>query len=411
MAQDLEEGLIDRLRSLPIPRAAVLCARAAADTAIFMWIAGVTTLVAFAVGFRLHGTALEGLEAFGLAVLFGFAFEWLFVTIALFAGDPQAAQGMGMIAFPFVFVSSAYVPIGSMPTWLQAFAKHQPMTYMVDAVRSLTLGPRAHELLGHTSSYYVGRSLAWTAAIIVVTFPRCRQIPSGVTRGEAAWGGTSRFAGRCRDPGRRVYAFPAAGASIYLALLLRAVAPAGRTLAARSSGERRAGAIARAESTSPGKREKKPNRRARRGPVLLPRDPRVTGAANGSSQPPESRRGAQSALGGTLRRDVAGLAADGTVLGATCRLAGSRPGGDGCRGARSSSSVLSVRRSCSRRTTSPKQSGLLTGSRCSCTGRSFARGRPRTSEAATRWKPRSASAFPWTRHRASSRPAAPAHRP
>jgi ABC-2 type transport system permease protein len=171
VAQDLEEGLIDRLRSMPIPRAAVLCARATADTAIFMWIAGFTTLVAFAVGFRLHGPALEGLEAFGLAVLFGFAFEWLFVTMALFAGNAQAAQGMGMIVFPFVFVLSAYVPIGSMPSWLQAFANHQPMTYMVDAVRSLTLGSRAHELLGHTSSYYVGRSLAWTAAIVVVTLP------------------------------------------------------------------------------------------------------------------------------------------------------------------------------------------------------------------------------------------------
>ena len=66
-------------------------------------------------GSRLHGTAAQGLAAFGLVVLFGFAFEWVFITMGLFAGNAQAAQGMGMIVFPFAFVSSAYVPVSSMP--------------------------------------------------------------------------------------------------------------------------------------------------------------------------------------------------------------------------------------------------------------------------------------------------------
>jgi len=171
VAEDLEQGFIDRLRSLPIPRASVLTARALADTVIFTWATAFTTGIAFAVGFRLHGSAAEGLAAFGLVVLFGFAFEWLFIAMGLFAGTAQAAQGMGMIVFPFAFVSSAYVPVASMPGWLQVFAAHQPLTYMVDAVRSLTLGAHADALLGHPTSYFVVRALAWTAGILLVALP------------------------------------------------------------------------------------------------------------------------------------------------------------------------------------------------------------------------------------------------
>jgi ABC-2 type transport system permease protein len=171
MAEDLAMGFIDRLRSLPIPRASVLAARAAADTAIFAWATAFTAAIAFAVGFRLHGTALDGLAGFGLVVAFGFAFEWVFITMGLFAGNAQAAQGMGMIVFPFAFVSSAYVPVSSMPGWLQVFAEHQPLTYMVDAVRSLTLGPHAEALLGHPTSYFVTRALVWAAGILIVSLP------------------------------------------------------------------------------------------------------------------------------------------------------------------------------------------------------------------------------------------------
>jgi ABC-2 type transport system permease protein len=171
MAEDLEHGFVDRLRSLPIPRSSVLSARVLADTTIFAWSALATTAIAFAVGFRLHGPALDGLAAFGLVIVFGFACEWVFITMGLFAGNAQAAQGMGMIVFPFAFVSSAYVPVSSMPSWLQVFAEHQPLTYMVDSVRSLTLGSHAQALLGHTSGYFVTRALIWSAAIITVALP------------------------------------------------------------------------------------------------------------------------------------------------------------------------------------------------------------------------------------------------
>jgi ABC transporter DrrB family efflux protein len=170
-AEDLDQGFIDRLRSLPIPRSSVLAARVIADTAILALAAAVTVGIAFAVGFRLHGSAVEGLAAFGLVVLFGFAFEWLFVMLGLVAGNAQAAQGMGMIVFPLAFISSAYVTVASMPGWLQVFAKHQPLTPMVDAVRALTLGPAARVELGHPSSYYLARALAWTAGILIVSAP------------------------------------------------------------------------------------------------------------------------------------------------------------------------------------------------------------------------------------------------
>jgi ABC-2 type transport system permease protein len=170
-AEDVHGGFVDRLRSLPIPRSSVLMARAIADTAILALASAVTVGIAFAVGFQLHGSALEGLAAFGLVIVFGFAFEWVFVTMGLFAGNAQAAQGMGMIVFPFAFISSAYVPVASMPGWLQVFAAHQPLTYMVDSVRALTLGPDAEALLGHPTSYFVTRALIWTVAILAVFLP------------------------------------------------------------------------------------------------------------------------------------------------------------------------------------------------------------------------------------------------
>jgi ABC-2 type transport system permease protein len=171
MAEDLEQGFVDRLRSLPIPRSSVLTARALADTVIFAWSTVFTAAIAFAVGFRLHGSAVDGLAALGLVILFGFAFEWLFIAMGLYAGNAQAAQGMGMIVFPFAFISSAYVPVNSMPGWLQAFATHQPLTYMVDAVRALTLGAHAHVLLGHSAPYFTVRALLWAAAIVAVFLP------------------------------------------------------------------------------------------------------------------------------------------------------------------------------------------------------------------------------------------------
>ena len=149
MAEDLEQGFVDRLRSLPIPRSSVLAARAIADTAILALASAVTVAIAFAVGFRLHGSVADGLAAFGLVIVFGFAFEWLFITMGLFAGNAPGRAGDGDDRVPARLRLERLRPVASMPGWLQVFAKHQPLTYMVDAVRALTLGSRAQVELGH----------------------------------------------------------------------------------------------------------------------------------------------------------------------------------------------------------------------------------------------------------------------
>ena len=168
VAEDIEQGFFDRLRSLPIPRVAVMAGRGLADTALLTWGLAVATALGFAVGFRTHGSVAAGLAAFGLCVLYGFAFDWIFITIGLVGGTAQAAQGLSMLVLPLVFVSSAYVPVSSMPGWMQAFATHQPVTPMVDAVRALVGGPQAQALLEHGTAYYAMVSLIWSAAIIVV---------------------------------------------------------------------------------------------------------------------------------------------------------------------------------------------------------------------------------------------------
>lgn len=172
VAEDLQQGFVDRLRSLPVPRACFLAGRALADTVWTTWGLVVAIAVGLGVGFRPQGSAAADLAALGLCVVFGFAFEWLFLVIGLLSGTPQAAQGMAFLVFPLTFVSSAYVPVSSMPGWLQAFAQHQPVTYMVDAVRALTLGPAASiEQPGHSAGYFTARALVWAAGIVLVFAP------------------------------------------------------------------------------------------------------------------------------------------------------------------------------------------------------------------------------------------------
>jgi len=171
MAEDLEGGFVDRLRSLPMPRTSVLAGRALADTAIGVWSTTLMVIVGFAVGFRIHGTAGQAVLAYLLLIVFGFAFEWLFLFLGMVAGNPQAAQGMALLVFPFTFISSAFVPVDTMPGWLKVIAEHQPVTFMVNAVRALTQGRAAEILLGHPASYWVSRSLLWCVVLVGVFGP------------------------------------------------------------------------------------------------------------------------------------------------------------------------------------------------------------------------------------------------
>ena len=168
VAEDMESGLFDRLRSLPIPRPAVLIGRSIADTALNTWGTVITLIVGVLVGFRIHNGIPAALLALALCIVFAGAFSWLMIFIGLVSGSDQAAQGMSFSVFPLIFVSSAYVPIESMPGWMQPIAENQPVTAMVGAVRALVLGGDTEALLGHTTTWFVVRSLLWSLAIFVV---------------------------------------------------------------------------------------------------------------------------------------------------------------------------------------------------------------------------------------------------
>jgi ABC-2 type transport system permease protein len=171
VAEDVEQGFVDRLRSLPIPRLATVAGRALADTTTLVWGLAITSAIGFAVGFRVGTDAMSALGAFGLCVLFGFGFGFVFICIGLFAGNAQAAQGMSLLVFPFTFVSSAYVPVATMPSWMRGVARNQPITVMTNAVRALTEGNAVTSALGHSTGYYVMLSLLWTAGLTLVFAP------------------------------------------------------------------------------------------------------------------------------------------------------------------------------------------------------------------------------------------------
>jgi ABC-2 type transport system permease protein len=161
VADDRAQGFTDRLLSLPIPRTSIVLGRALADFTTNAWSIVFTAAVGFGFGFRLHGSTLDGLAALALCLVYGAVFTIVFIVIGLFAANVQAAQGMSMIAFILAFLSSTYVPAGSMPGWLQPFAKYQPVTPMVDAVRSVLAG----------SSSDVALALVWSAVLIAVFTP------------------------------------------------------------------------------------------------------------------------------------------------------------------------------------------------------------------------------------------------
>ena len=168
VAEDSSSGVYDRLRSLPIPRSAVMIGRSLADVTLVGWGVLVTGAVGFAVGFRTHGSIAAVVAAFLLILLAGFSFGWVFITMGLAAGNAQAAQGMSMLVVPFSFVSSANVPVASMPGWLQPFAANQPVSVVINAVRCLMQGGPRVVGIGHTTSYWVLLSLAWCVGVLVV---------------------------------------------------------------------------------------------------------------------------------------------------------------------------------------------------------------------------------------------------
>jgi ABC transporter DrrB family efflux protein len=164
LAADLNQGLIERFRSLPMARSAVLAGRTLADLVRNVFVVLLMFIVGFAVGWRVHTGVLPLIAAMLIVLLFGYALSWVFATVGLVVGDPEAAQAAAFpVMAPLVFASSAFVPVSSMPDWLQPFATYQPLSVVVDAVRDLTIGgPTAADVTG---------AILWCVGILAVAAP------------------------------------------------------------------------------------------------------------------------------------------------------------------------------------------------------------------------------------------------
>jgi ABC transporter DrrB family efflux protein len=164
LANDLQKGMIDRFRSLPMSQSAVLTGRTLTDLLRAMLAIAIMWIVGMLVGFRPEGGIAGNAAAIGLMLLFGFALSWLGVAAGALVRTPEALQGIIFaLVFPLTFVSSAFVPTGSMPDWLQWFADRQPMTLVMNEVRDLTLGIDLY-------SAELSATL-WCVGILAVGFP------------------------------------------------------------------------------------------------------------------------------------------------------------------------------------------------------------------------------------------------
>ena len=164
LAEDVTKGLIERFRSLPMARSAVLAGRTFADGTRNIFVFLLMLMMGFIVGFRIHTNVFALLGALTVMLFFAFAFSWIFALLGLATRNAEAAQAAAFpLVAPLVFASSAFVPLTSQPGWLQVFSAHQPFTITVNAVRALCIG-------GATLTPVL-QSLAWSLLIIAVFAP------------------------------------------------------------------------------------------------------------------------------------------------------------------------------------------------------------------------------------------------
>ena len=162
LAEDMTKGIIDRFRSLPMARSAVLAGRTISDTVRNLAVVVLMVLVGTLIGFRIHTGVLPALVALGVALGFGFAMSWISATIGLVLRETAQSASFVWI-FPLVFASSVFVPLRTMPGWLQSFARANPITNVANAIRALTLGGATTRPLLY--------ALAWLSAILVTFAP------------------------------------------------------------------------------------------------------------------------------------------------------------------------------------------------------------------------------------------------
>jgi ABC transporter DrrB family efflux protein len=166
LSEDLERGVIDRFRSIPMARSAVLIGRTVADLVRNVLIIGLMTLVGYVIGFRFQAGLGNALACVVVVTLFGLALSWIFAFVALTVRGAEAAQSAGFVViFPLVFASSVFVPVGSMPNWLQAFAEVSPVTLTANAARTYALDGGVPGSLGGAA--------AWIIALLAIFIPLC----------------------------------------------------------------------------------------------------------------------------------------------------------------------------------------------------------------------------------------------
>lgn len=164
LAVDLQQGIVDRFRSLPMASSALLVGHVTADLFRNIISAVIVFAVSFLIGFRPTADLMEWLLVLGLALLFTLAISWLSAILGLFVKSLEAAQWVGFVViFPLTFASSAFVPTETMPTALRIFAENQPLTHVINAMRSWLVGTP----LGNSGLL----AFAWCIAIIVVSMP------------------------------------------------------------------------------------------------------------------------------------------------------------------------------------------------------------------------------------------------
>ncbi len=164
LAEDINKGIIERFKSLPMAQSSVLLGRTLSDSVRNTFVVVLMTAVGYLVGFRFEGSFAQSVTALALAVLYGFAFTWISAWIGLTVRDVETAQAAGFVwVFPLTFASSAFVPTETMPSWLQGFADVNPVTIAVNTLRKLTFG--------ESPTPDLWWMLAWIAGILAVFVP------------------------------------------------------------------------------------------------------------------------------------------------------------------------------------------------------------------------------------------------
>jgi len=169
LAQDTTSGFLDRLRSLPTPRSSLLAGRAAADLLVLASAVALTIATGLVIGFRFGAGLVSIAAGLAMVIVIGLTLFMVFAAIGLTAGNAETVQSLTPPFFLLLFVSSGFIPVATLPGWLQAFARNQPISIFTDTIRALLDGPAAARVLDHSAGQYAAMSLAWCAGIFAVS--------------------------------------------------------------------------------------------------------------------------------------------------------------------------------------------------------------------------------------------------